>query len=180
MTRYRTDIQRLLDRRGNLNARDGAIIDPVVDESNGTQWFFKYKKFTPGKYKWFAVGRQEDIIVQTGTALTPTPINTDVITGAAVTVPFSGMYFPRVTGSWNSSALSTVQLEVFRNGVAPALWQAKFAFVASQPFWYRDDEPELPIEFFAQQFIQVGAQCSVLGPSLLDHSLKVRPLRVNV
>lgn len=178
MTRYSNDVKRLLERRGTMRARDGAVIDPVIDDSTGVQWFFKYRKSTLGLYKWIAMGAQFPLISSLGGSFTPTPINTDVITGALVTAPFSGVYTQRAKGQASSSAGSTLSLRTFLDAVTLFdQWQYTF-FGTGQ--WSFDLGAQVLREVKAQHSIQLGAQCSVLGPAIAANYLEITPKCINI
>lgn len=180
MTRYPSDIQKLLDRRTNLRARDGAIVDPVVDETNGIQWIFKYRKNAPGKYKWFAYGLLAPLWANTGTVLTPTPISTPVQGAASIVLPFAGVYIPRLGAAMggSGSGSSVVTWWWYVNGVTQlSAFQRQFTLGTLDTIFSEALIPsEVPI---AGSNISLGMSVSVLGPVANGHTVLATPQRVN-
>lgn len=179
VTKLAKDIAMLTHRRGALKARDGAIIDPIVDDANGIQWFFQYRKYSKSFWKWYAVGQQQTLWSPAGIAVTPTPINTDSITGAAVTAPFSGEYMQTIRGLSSSSAASQLWFRSFLDGVTLTDgWIYNFAAAGNFPFelnavFYR--------ELLAQHVFQLGAQVTVLGPTIgANHLFGITPRRIAI
>lgn len=181
MTRYSNDVKRLLERRGAMRARDGAIIDPVVDEANGVQWFFKYRKSTLGKYKWFAIGQQNPLMNVDVTARTPGTINTPLITGAALAVPLPGMYLPAITYQGNGSSVCTLLIGTYLDSTTLYdSWNVTSAAAGanvSGELLAIAGPREMTV---AGRVLQVGVSTNVLGGSLLVNNLKMFPSRINI
>lgn len=179
MTRYSKDVQKLLNRRSAMGAKDGAIIDPVVDEVNEIQWFFQYRKNSLNKYKWFAIGKQEPLWARSVIALPITPINT-VVFGSQVVVPFDGLYWPRLSGSFGATTNAlTWTLGVYLD--ATTLQDITIAgSLASGFFGNFDFELQQPIDVAAQHALTLGMQINILAVSLASNGLKVSPVAVNL
>lgn len=177
MTRLPDDIQRLLDRKTPMRARNGAIIDPVVDVANGIQWFFKYNKFSPSKYKWLAMGEQIPLVASQFTTLTPTPINTDVQSTGVVQVPFNGMYKPHLDFQTSFAGGSpTIVFKVLIDGVTLA---ASFADISSGSTYYSVDDVS-DREVLQGHTLNGAWQVSALGPVLTSNIIRVYPRRIMI
>lgn len=178
MTKLSRDLQKLVERRGLMRARDGAVVDPVVDDANGVQWFFKYRKNAPGKYKWFAIGQQNPLFAVDVTNRAPTPINTANIVGASVVIPFSGMYLPVITHQSNGSAICTILFGTYYDGVSlNSSWNVTIAAAGAN---VSGDLTEVggPHEFTAGHSLQNGFSTNVLGATILANNLKLFPYRI--
>lgn len=180
MTRYSKDIQRLLNRRGPLNARDGAIIDPVVDEVNGVQWFFQYRKNLASKYKWLAMGQQNPLVSSTATILTPTPINTFIAGAASVVAPFAGIYQPRIDAQigGSGSGAVVVSLSYQLDGTTGLETYGKTMTLGTQDLFNGDSKSLY--EFAAGHSLNFAMSVTVLGMICNSHTVKMAPRAINV
>lgn len=179
MTRYSKDVQRLLNRRGILNARDGAVIDPVVDDANGIQWFFQFRKNSLSKYKWIAMGQQEPLVGFSGAGLVATPINTYVVSAAAVLIPFSGEYVPQIYGQFGTTAVSTLTYGYSLDGTTTAVMSLSETMNTGYND-YIEAEDQIVREFQAQHALTPILQASVLGVTANSQAIKLRPRRVSI
>lgn len=179
MTRYSRDIQRLTNRRSLVRARDGAIIDPVVDEVNGIQWFFQFKKSALTKYKWYAIGQQEPLLaVDAGTYTIPT-INTWSAPGNSVIVPFSGEYSPRVFAQpFSISALTTFNIACAIDGVFPPTDILTRIYASGAVDSFEGEDPNRK-EILAGHAAQLAFNSTVVH-NISSRVLKVRPIRILV
>lgn len=174
--RLSKDIQMLTRRRGSMRARDGAIIDPVVDEINGVVWQFQFRKATNGKYKWLALGRQEDLQIS-GSTVTPSPINTYVASAAVLTMPFSGLYTPHIDGNLGCTSAALVTVGFFIDGALTGPIDAfGTVLAAGEGKWLSAEN--IPREILAQHTVGVAVQTGTLSGAIGGHVMKVRPLRV--
>lgn len=178
MTRYSKDIQSLVNRRGLLNARDGAIIDPVVDEVNGIQWFFKYHKNLQSKFKWVAVGAQQPLVSATGTTLTPTPINTFVAGAASIAAPLDGLYQHRIDAQLGGSGSGgvVVSISYFLDGTTGLETYARQMTLGTQDL-FNGDARSL-YEMGPGHTFQLAMAVTVLGMISNSHTLKMAPRAV--
>lgn len=179
MTKLPKDIQRLVDRRTVQRARDGAVVDPVVDEASGTQWFFKFRKNSPLKHKWIFLGGPDLLNYDGGNYSTPGTAVTYPGT-PVLTVPFTGVYIPGMqaylTNNATAGTLASLMIAIDATTVIDTI-QHHLALASAQSFLWRD-YPVDGQELITQHQIILGYQSSVLGVTFNNRSIRLRPRRV--
>jgi hypothetical protein len=182
MTRLARDVRMLSNRRSSMRAIDGAVIDPVVDEANGIQWFFKYRKNAPSLYKWFAMGEQTPLIAgSSAVGITPTPINTIVLSADVISIPFSGMYLNEMTCQLGAgSSASTESVGWYLDGGTTALGIVLVTLVVATAPQVLSGKDIAPREILASHSLQIGAQVTVLGANVGNHMFSTSPRAILV
>lgn len=177
MTQLTGDLQWLMRHKGRMRQRDGAIIDPVVDALNGIQWFFQFRKYHPGPYKWLAIGEQSPISISIGT-ITPTPINTWVYGGSGLVLPFTGLWWTRMFGQKTSSAVATHYVGISLDQATPYA-QGTFNVSATDASTYTVEFPGA-VDFPAGHALYSASQCTVLGPVLNSSFIQAKPRAIQL
>lgn len=169
-------MQMLARRKGAMRAKDGAIVSIVVDDANGVEWQFQYRKYAGSFYKWFALGQPDPLSSDTGTLLTPTPINTNVF-GAQVTLPMSGMYRWKIAGQIgaggsNSTLTAAMYLDQTTN------LESLTEVIVSGDAVSLEYDAIIAREGLSQHVWGMAYQVSVLGPNVNSQTFQVYPRAV--
>lgn len=181
MTKLSRDVQRLVERRGLMRARDGAIIDPVVDETTGVQWFFKFRKNSPLKHKWIFMGGC-DLVAFDGTNFTPVNTALNVPGTPQVVVPFFGIYLPGMqSGVVGVAALTGVTLGLTIDGTTTFFSQGLTMPAGTPSMSIKSDYPVDGQELKAGVTVQQTYQnSSSSGATYLSRMVSLRPRRIMI
>jgi hypothetical protein len=181
MTRLAADVQRIQRKRGSMKARDGAIINVVVDDTTGTEWVFQLRKDLASPHKWVFIGGTDWFAfdganyptVGTGLNLPGTP---------ALLVPFSGIFTASVQATVvnNTSPGTQAALGASRDGATTFMSQPFNIAGASYSAFITNEYP-LDGQVMRQgETVQAAYQSNIAAVVFLTRMLKLRPRRIMI